>query len=96
MISRPTGYRPARCSFSANHTTSFFSGLGSGAYSAKLFAGTRHRFSGFNQARRRGDDHHRVLEELVNEEAAHRDGLNYYDDMLDRTVHPYNGRKLCA
>jgi hypothetical protein len=27
------------------------SGFGSGAYSAKLFAGTRQRFSGFSQAR---------------------------------------------
>src|SRR5689334_22108456 len=39
-------------------TTSFFfvSGLGSGAYSAKLFAGTRQRFSGFSQPRQCGDD----------------------------------------
>jgi hypothetical protein len=38
-------------------TTSFFlvSGFGSGAYSAKLLKGTRHRFSGFNQPRQCGD-----------------------------------------
>ena len=42
---------------SANHTTSFFlvSGFGSGAYSAKLLAGTRHRLSGFNHPRQCGD-----------------------------------------
>jgi hypothetical protein len=43
---------------SANQTTSFFlvSGFGSGAYSAKLFTGTRQRFSGFSQPRQCGDD----------------------------------------
>jgi hypothetical protein len=43
---------------SANQTTSFFlvSGFGSGAYSAKLLAGTRQRFSGLSQARQCGDD----------------------------------------
>jgi hypothetical protein len=43
---------------SANQTTSFFlvSGLGSGAYSAKLFAGTKQRFSGFSHIRQCGDD----------------------------------------
>jgi len=35
--------------------------LGSGAYSEKLFAGTRQRFSGFSQPRRRGDDVLRIL-----------------------------------
>jgi hypothetical protein len=37
----------------ANQTTSFFlvSGFASGAYSAKLFAGTKQRFSGFSQPR---------------------------------------------
>ena len=52
-----------RSSFSANHTTSFFfvSGFGSGAYSAKLLAGTRHRFSGFSQPRQCGDDVLRIL-----------------------------------
>jgi len=47
-----------RSSLSANHTTSFFlvSGFGSGAYSAKLFAGTKQRFSGLSQTRQCGDD----------------------------------------
>jgi hypothetical protein len=37
----------------ANQTTSFFfvSGFGSGAYSAKLLNGTKHRLSGFSQPR---------------------------------------------
>ena len=45
-----------RSSFRANHTTSFLpvAGLGSGAYSAKLLAGTRQRFSGFSQSRQWG------------------------------------------
>ena len=45
-------------SLSANQATSFFfvSGFGSGAYSAKLLKGTRHRFSGFSQPRQSGDD----------------------------------------
>src|SRR5215468_11179519 len=45
-------------SLRANQTTSFFfvSGSGSGAYSAKLFAGTRQRLSGLSQARQFGDD----------------------------------------
>jgi hypothetical protein len=38
-----------------------FSGFGSGAYSAKLFAGTRHRLSGFNQPRQCGEDVFRIL-----------------------------------
>jgi hypothetical protein len=43
---------------SANQTTSSFlvSGFGSGAHSAKLFTGTKHRFSGLSQARQCGDD----------------------------------------
>src|ERR1700688_3145732 len=42
-----------RSSLSANQTTSFFlvCGFGSGAYSAKPLAGTKHRLSGFNQPR---------------------------------------------
>jgi hypothetical protein len=32
------------------------SGFASGAYSAKLFAGTKQRFSGLSQARQCGDD----------------------------------------
>ena len=45
-------------SLSANQTTSFFfvSGFGSGAYSAKLLAGTKQRFSGLSQPRQCGDD----------------------------------------
>jgi hypothetical protein len=52
-----------RSSSSANQTTSFFlvSGFGSGAYSEKLLAGTRHRFSGFNRPRQCGDDVLRML-----------------------------------
>jgi hypothetical protein len=48
---------------SANQTTSFFfvSGFGSGAYSAKLLAGTRQRFSGLSQPRQCGDDVLRML-----------------------------------
>jgi hypothetical protein len=38
------------------------SGFGSGAYSAKLFTGTRQRFSGLSQPRQCGDD---VLRTLV-------------------------------
>jgi hypothetical protein len=42
---------------SANHLTPFFfvTGFGFGAYSEKLFAGTRQRFSGFSQPRQWGD-----------------------------------------
>jgi hypothetical protein len=36
-------------------------GFGSGAYSAKLFAGTKQRFSGFSQPRQWGDDVLRML-----------------------------------
>src|SRR5690242_1702193 len=59
----PAKANSGRLSSSANHTTSFFfvSGFGSGAYSAKLLAGTRHRFSGFSQPRQCGDDVLRML-----------------------------------
>jgi hypothetical protein len=40
----------------------FVTGFGSGAYSAKLLAGTKHRFSGLSQARQCGDE---VLRRLV-------------------------------
>jgi hypothetical protein len=52
-----------RSSFSAKQTTSFFfvSGFSSGAYSAKLFAGTRHRLSGFSQPRQCGEEVLRML-----------------------------------
>src|ERR1700730_11881154 len=54
----PANANGGRSSFRANHTTSFFlvSGFGSGAYSAKLFAGTKQRFSGLSQARQCADD----------------------------------------
>src|SRR5216683_569835 len=53
----PPKANSGRSSFSANQTTSFFfvSGFGSGAYSAKLFAGTKQRFSGFNRPRQWGE-----------------------------------------
>src|SRR5260370_39239124 len=59
----PAKQNSGRLSSSANHTTSFFfvSGFGSGAYSAKLFAGTRQRFSGFSQPRQCGEDVLRML-----------------------------------
>jgi sterol desaturase/sphingolipid hydroxylase (fatty acid hydroxylase superfamily) len=46
-------YRSGRLSLRANQTTSFLpvAGFSSGAYSAKLFAGTKHLLSGFNQPR---------------------------------------------
>ena len=52
-VQMPANVHSGRSSFSANQTTSFFfvSGLGSGAYSAKLLNGTRQRFSGFSQPR---------------------------------------------
>ena len=56
-VQRPPNAGSGRSSLSANHATSFFlvSGFGSGAYSAKLFAGTKQRFSGFNQPRQWGE-----------------------------------------
>jgi hypothetical protein len=53
----PAKQNSGRLSSSANQTTSFFYvlGFGSGAYSAKLFAGTRQRFSGF-QPRQWGEE----------------------------------------
>jgi hypothetical protein len=52
-VQMPAKANSGRSLLSANHTTSFFSvsGLGSGAYSKKLLAGTRQRFSGFSQPR---------------------------------------------
>src|SRR5215470_9459991 len=54
----PAKASSGRSSLSANQTTSFFfvSGFGSGAYSAKLLAGTRHLFSGLSHMRQCGDD----------------------------------------
>src|ERR1700759_3562914 len=62
-VQMPAKQNRERLSSSANHTTSFFfvSGFGSGAYSAKLFAGTRQRFSGFSQPRQCGEDVFRML-----------------------------------
>jgi hypothetical protein len=59
----PAKANSGRSSLNANHTMSFFffSGFGSGAYSAKLFSGTRHRFSGLSQPRQRGDNVLRML-----------------------------------
>src|ERR1700736_3840527 len=53
----PAKANRGRLSFNANHTTSFLpvSGLGSGAYSAKLLTGTRQRLSGFGQPRQCGE-----------------------------------------
>src|SRR5580692_1803756 len=63
VVQMPAKAVSGRSSFSANHTTSFFlvSGFGSGAYSAKLLAGTRQRCSGFNQMRQCGDEVLRML-----------------------------------
>src|SRR5712671_2518911 len=59
----PAKANRGRSSLSANQTTSFFfvSGFGSGAYSAKLLAGTKQRFSGLSQPRQCGDDVLRML-----------------------------------
>jgi hypothetical protein len=59
----PAKAASGRSSLRANQTTSFFlvSGLGSGAYSAKLLNGTRHRFSGFSQPRQCEDEVLRIL-----------------------------------
>src|SRR5207249_2279264 len=63
VVQMPANANSGRCSFSANHTTSFLlvSGFGSGAYSAKLLAATKQRFSGFSQPRQCGDDVLRML-----------------------------------
>src|SRR6266436_9333773 len=62
-VQSPPTANSGRSSFSANQTTSFFlvSGFVSGAYSAKLLAGTRHRLSGLSQPRQCGDDVLRML-----------------------------------
>jgi hypothetical protein len=62
LNSVPANVNSGRPSSSASQTTSsFVSRLGSGAYSAKLFVGTKQRFSNFNQARQCGDDVLRML-----------------------------------
>ena len=62
-VQMPAKANSGRSSLSANQTTSFFlvSGFGSGAYSAKLLAGTKQRFSGLSQPRQCGDDVLRML-----------------------------------
>ena len=59
----PAKANSGRSSLIANHTTSFFlaTGFGSGTYSEKLLAGTRHRFFGFSQPRQCGDAVLRML-----------------------------------
>src|SRR4029077_3155675 len=59
----PAKANSGRSSLRANHTTSFFfvSGFGSGAYSAKLLAGTKQRFSGLSPTRQCGEDVVRML-----------------------------------
>src|SRR6516162_1062342 len=56
-VQMPAKENSGRPSSSANQTTSFFvvTGFMSGAYSAKLLAGTRHRFSGLSHIRQCGD-----------------------------------------
>jgi hypothetical protein len=63
VVQMPANANSGRSSLSANHTTSFFlvSGFGSGAYSAKLFAGIKQRVSGLSHIRQRGDDVLRML-----------------------------------
>jgi hypothetical protein len=59
----PANANSGRSALRANQTTSFFlvSGFGSGAYSAKLLAGTMHRFSGLSQPRQCGEAVLRIL-----------------------------------
>jgi hypothetical protein len=52
----PANVASGRSSLNANQTTSFFSGFGSGAYSAKLLNGTRQRLSGLSPIRQCGED----------------------------------------
>src|ERR1700746_555146 len=63
MVQMPANANRGRSSLSANHTTFFFlvSGFGSGAYSAKLLAGTKQRFSGLSHMRQCGEDVLRML-----------------------------------
>src|SRR6185437_6282377 len=62
-VQMPAKENSGRSSLRANQTTSFFfvSGFGSGAYSAKLFTGTRQRFSGFSQPGQWGEDVLRIF-----------------------------------
>ena len=62
-VQMPAKQVSGRSSLIANQTTSFFlvSGLGSGAYPAKLLNGARHRLSGFSHPRQCGDEVFRIL-----------------------------------
>ena len=62
-VQMPAKQVSGRSSLIANQTTSFFlvSGFGSGAYSAKLLAGTKQRFSALSHARQCGDEVLRML-----------------------------------
>jgi hypothetical protein len=57
VVHIPAKANNGRSSLSANQTTSLFlvTGFGSGAYSAKLLAGTLQRFSGFSYMRQCGE-----------------------------------------
>jgi hypothetical protein len=59
----PANANSGRSSLSANYTTSFLlvCGFCSGAYSAKLLAGTKHLFSGLSHMRQCGDHVLRML-----------------------------------
>ena len=63
LVQMPAKAKSGRSLLSANQTTSFFFviGFGSGAYSEKLLAGTRQRFSGLSQPRQCGEDVLRML-----------------------------------
>src|SRR5262245_1228713 len=63
VVQMPAKANSGRSSLRANQTTSLFfvSGFGSGAYSAKLLAGTKHRLSGLSHMRQCGDDVLRML-----------------------------------
>jgi hypothetical protein len=65
LVQMPANENSGRSSPGADHSTSFFlvPRFGSGAYSAKLLAGTRHGFSGLSHIRSAGDA--RLCEELA-------------------------------
>jgi hypothetical protein len=62
-VHMPAKANSGRSSLSANQTTSFLpvSGFGTGAYSAKLLAGTKQRFSALSHTRQCGDEMLRML-----------------------------------
>jgi hypothetical protein len=63
VVQMPANANGGRFSLDANQTTSFFlvSRFGSGAYSAKLLAGTKHRLSGLSHIRQWDEDVLRIL-----------------------------------